>query len=204
MKKNIWIIVLILGIIACFVYYQYQQKQTQIAIEEQQLQMDAMNAEKERANSIAAAKAEAERIEAERIRQKLLEEDKQRKLMDAKTTVSSLTDALADKVSHYSMQDVSYAIDDNSISYDTDTKTLQAEFESSWMAYTHGALIDNYKEQHVLRGRITVYDNGEIRTETISRNSTLTDAINANRTLADVGDILNEIRKYSKNDNNVE
>lgn len=132
---------------------------------------------------------------AERLRRAFIEEEKQRKLIDANDFIKNFTSELMKLVSPLTGKNPTYQLINSESTFNEDTKTLTVVFESSWDAIPDFNPNSMY-ESHIYKGRLTVYGTGETRQETISKNDVLKRAIDANNDAVKVLEFLN------KNSNN--
>ena len=148
--------------------------------------VDEAQLHKQYQDSIAAA--------AEKKRQ-LMEEEIQRKKIDAETSIAAFSSQLMKLVSPASGKNLEYHILDDESSYNQVTGTYTGVFETSWDAYP-GYFNSKY-ELHVFKGSIMVYGNGEIRYQEISKNDALVRGIESNKAANKLAGFINSMSQDS-------
>ncbi|MGC4042001.1 MAG: hypothetical protein QM710_14750 [Flavobacterium sp.] len=132
--------------------------------------------------------------EAEKKRQ-LMEEDIQRKKIDAEASISAFSNQLMKVVSPASGKNLDYYIIDEESSYNQVTGTYTGVFETSWDAYPE--FFTSKYERHVFKGRIMLYENGEIRYQEISRNAALARGAESTKAANELARLLNSVSQNS-------
>lgn len=129
--------------------------------------------------------------EEERIKQALIEEDKNMKIKDAEVWVADFSTQLMKAVSPISGKNLYHQLLLDESTYNADTKTLTAVYQTEWDAiatYAGGA-----EEKHIFKGRCILYGTGQTRGEEISQNEVLRRAIRATNAMHDLNDLLNKL-----------
>lgn len=127
-------------------------------------------------------------------RLRLIEEDKQRKLLDAEEEIKTLSSKLMKRVSPVTGRNLVYQIISSESSYDELTNSLSAVFETKWEAIPDFNPNSVY-ETHTFKGKVIIYGTGETRIETISKNDVLIRAISASSAAESFIEWLNENSK---------
>ena len=157
---------------------------------QQQQERELALAQQRYTDSLNRVKAIADSIEKER-QMRLIEENKQRKLSDAYSIISKFSTTFMNRVSPATGKNLDYNILYDESNYDELTGTMIVAFRTNWEAVADFNWNSPY-EMHIYKGKIILYENGEIRHEQISQNDVLTRAIKATSAAEEILEWLNK------------
>lgn len=140
-----------------------------------------------------------QREEEERIRQKLRDEKKEKRVNYAISAAKQVTENFKNQVSPSYGSDLNTEVVYEESSYDYDTEKVVLIFNSSWWAYKTTMLANENKEFHKAKCRLTVYGDNQVNLEVIEMNTVLQESIEFDRNAKEVGELIDQLDKmFSK------